>query len=190
MSENTQNYVNSVRQRLVDKFQTESSDYDQRDRQLVDEEYFVDQFVIEKQRIKVCDSKIVEECVQAIDDYLKWRKSIGINDLKVEHFPRAMFDNNYMTIIDTIDSKQSKLIYFRIVAHKKVNGWSDVLFRQQMFAIEYIRKRFGNRPFRVIADVSDLPFGGADIQMGLKVMPLVMRHFPGKNTIDDLELNH
>ena len=75
----------------------------------------------------------------------------------------------------------ASLIFFRIVAHKKVQGWLEVLFRQQMFAVEYVRKRFGNVPFRVVADVSDLPFGGADIQMGLKVMPLVMRYCPGKN---------
>ena len=77
------NLLTSVRQELTKLVESDLSQYDQRDIELIGQDWYLSLFT--------SDKKSVDSIVDKVDKCLKWRKSTGVNDLSLTSFPAIIY---------------------------------------------------------------------------------------------------
>lgn len=76
-----------------------------------------------------------DDAAKMLSDALRWRKSFGVNQMKIEDFPREIFQVSELFEFHK-DRNSIPTLYLRIDRHRPLPGWKEVIKRFIIFNIE------------------------------------------------------
>ena len=112
--------------------------YDVRDRELLANRYWTEQFIMAQQNRNITGTALVEPYVQAIDACLRWRNEYGPRDIVMTELPREIFELNMACKI--INKDESKELIGHAFAHRMVrtpSAWSDIMLKFNVLMLEW-----------------------------------------------------
>ena len=111
--------ISSIRGKLNKLIQLDPNSYDNRDLDLISEDWYLSSFVVNTKRT-------VDNVVEKVDKCLKWRKLIKIRDLKVTDFPQVFYRQK---IYECYKVGQTYYVLFNYRHIHIPSGFADVYYK-------------------------------------------------------------
>jgi len=161
--------VDKVRESILSKFEANTNVYDSRDvENLARSEWAVKRFVL--------DEKDVEAATSALHESLLWRKSIAINDMRANQFPREFFDMGILALGE--DKEGLTVLYIRLKYYKKFSEWQDVFGKLVTFLLYRLDAQARERQFAVVIDLAGASLSNCDIGLMNVITSVLFKYLP------------
>lgn len=161
--------VDKVRESILSKFDAHPNEYDPRDVDTVKrQEWAVKRFVL--------DQKDVEAATHALHESLTWRKTVSIQDMNANHFPREFFDMGILALGE--DREGLTVLYIRLKFYKKFSEWQEVFGKLVTFLLYRLDAQARDRQFGVVIDLAGAGLANCDMALMGVITSVLFRHLP------------
>ncbi|KAG9510104.1 Motile sperm domain-containing protein 2 [Fragariocoptes setiger] len=122
----------------------------------------------------------IDDCVKAIDETLKWRKSIQLDRLSDESFPLEFYQMNGLFVQGT-DKHRLPVMYMRAQAHRKWSPKLDEMFKKFVaYQIERVTRANASNggAFTICFDCRGSNYACLDIEFLRYLSRLLVQYYP------------
>lgn len=164
--------IQEVRDLLQEKIDAKPELYDARDVIKLREDALIKCYL----KLKMTTKDISREAALALDEYLMWRKSRKVNDIKISDVPREFYEWGLINMSE--DDSGIKLI-FNMKLWQKCPEWTDALVDWFLYHFEDIIKRQGYESGKKadgICDCLGMPVMEADLSLCFKFIDVIMKY--------------
>ena len=169
--------LKQIRQKLLTIVEQQPTIYHSKDVESIrEDDWFLVRFVLAASETSN-NKLLVDSIVATIDECLKWRLGIGINDLKDTDIPRELYAMG--SVVRGTDVKGNPVLYLRTGRSRKVTGWTEVSVKFLVYMIESAIKSAG--PFRqvgIFIDTSEASVSHVNMPLILRLIPLISKFYP------------
>lgn len=134
-------------------------------------DWFIDRFIKEHETDSTMNvSRYIIEC-------MKWRKDIGINDVKSSDFPKEFYDTELFRIGHLDDGRI--MIYLTCHRFRRLDGFTDlwVDFFLHCYESQYDTHKDGTSMVALV-DVTGVGLSCVDLPLFFKLMSIVLKYYP------------
>lgn len=164
--------IESIRTIILDEINRNPQFYHENDVVKVKtSDWFIDRFIKENETASATTvSRCIIECI-------KWRKDIGINDVKSSDFPKEFYDTELFRIGHLDDG--NIMIYLSCHRFKRLDGFTDlwVDFFLHCYESQYESYKDGTNILALL-DVGNVGLSSVDLPLFFKLMSIVLKYYP------------
>ena len=138
------NLISTIRGRVLNEINEAGLLFDTRDIDRVkQDDQFLLRFATEKVKDIGTSGDVVSVTVQSVINCLRWRKQLGVNDLKAEDFPEEIYKSGICSFTEHGGESGHGEVTVFICArrYKKIDGCTDLIIKFVVFCLETIEKR-------------------------------------------------
>lgn len=163
-----------VRELIQENAETKPELYDARDLMWLEKD---DDLVRRFLRIHCEATNIVRQASLALDDFLLWRKELGVNDIKIGDLPREFFEWGVVSVHEQEDG--DLWLHMQMNLWKKSPEFTEVWTRFLIYYAERFLTKNGyntNKRFCNFCDLKDLAFREADLPGSFKMIEVAAKY--------------
>lgn len=172
-------FVQQVRNKLLDKIQKDSDLYDKSDvHKLLTSDWFVRRFLAWK-------PTNIETAVKCVNEAMKWRKNIGVNEWSDIYFPAEFYQ--LAVCFDYLpDKEDNNILILRLRANRKdpiLKPDFDKLARKYFIhTCEKIVNENSHRGFSIIFDCNQASLSNVDLDFARFIISTLSSYYAGALT--------
>ena len=139
--------------------------------------------------VKQSMEKTCDQVCRNLLETLKWRKSVGLHDLKITDFPYELFEVfNYM---HSIYIGHDGHLYFYVTAEHIANlsGWAPLIKHLIYFCLDFGAKHYAKIADKGLIDLKPICIGNAS-GVGISKVGLAKEYLPFALSMKTVILNH
>lgn len=118
----------------------------------------------------------LDNAFHMLKDTMRWRKSIDLNSLTYEHFPREFYECGCLFEYGT-DRKNRRVIYVKCRMFKPLSELNNLYDKFFAFVIDQCDKKSGSNGVVLVYDVTDAGLSNVDMS-NIKFMTSLRDRFP------------
>ncbi|XP_074605578.1 motile sperm domain-containing protein 2-like [Brevipalpus obovatus] len=122
----------------------------------------------------------IDDAAKMLVETLRWRKSYGVNHMKVEDFPAEIFRVAELFEFHP-DKNGISTLYLRIDRHRPVSKWKEIIRRFIVFNIEQAEKvaTQNNKGIGLVVDARNGKIYHVEIDLDLFTIKTILNYYPG-----------
>jgi len=131
----------------------------------------------------------IDDALKSLLTAMKWRKSLGVNGLTGDSFPREFYQMGGLFAYG-YNRNGAQLIVFRVRQNKKLNVWTELLKKYIVYLIETESRRFANDQSKgvcVVFDCNGAGISNVDIDLLSFIVGTFRDYYPG--LLDSVVIN-
>ena len=138
--------------------------------------WFIERFIRDTDP-KATSSQDMMVIVKSIIECMKWRKEVGINDVKGTHFPKEFYDTALFCLGSLNDG--SMMLYLTGRRFRRLDGFTDLMIEFFMFCYEsqYENLKDGTQLMAMV-DMSGVGLSSVDLPLFFKILTIVLKYYP------------
>ncbi|NP_001088926.1 motile sperm domain containing 2 S homeolog [Xenopus laevis] len=172
MAEDKEQQIQETRKRFTQEYLQDKADkYDSRD---VDRLQTDDALVENYLMWRHC---VTEDALKMIDESLKWRKEIGVNDLSESTIPKWCFETG-ATYLHGYDKEGNKLLWLRVKLHVRDGKTNEDKKKFVAFWLERYARREPGKLLTVVFDMLDSGLSNIDMDFVRFVINSFKTYYP------------
>ncbi|XP_053561187.1 motile sperm domain-containing protein 2 [Bombina bombina] len=172
MADEKENLIHEIRKRFSQEYLQDKSDkYDSRDvERLQSDDAWVESYLLWRHNV-------IDDTLKMIDESLKWRKDLAVNDLTESAIPKWCFEIG-ATFLHGYDKESNKLFWFKVKLHiRDAKTYADKK-RCVAFWLERYNKREPGKLLTVVFDMSESGLSNIDMDFVRFVINCFKIYYP------------
>ncbi|XP_063305091.1 motile sperm domain-containing protein 2 isoform X1 [Pelobates fuscus] len=172
MAEEKEKLIQETRKRLTQEYFQDSSDkYDPRDvERLQKDDTLLESYLLWRHNV-------IEDALKMIDESLKWRKDIAVNDLSETSLPKWCFEIG-ATFLHGYDKEGNKLFWLRVKLHIRDAKTFEDKKKCVAFWLERYAKREPGKYLTVVFDMTECGLSNIDMDFVRFVINCFKIYYP------------